>query len=721
MEQANYQLTLNDVTNRKPAYLETIFSLGNGHFGVRAGDLLTPSATAGTMVNGFYESTPIQYGESAFGYAKNHQTTVALPDLRVITIKTDDGEELKTQRVQSKILDMRSGSLTETWLAATKSGAHFLLGLQSVLEQPAGEAAALTYTIESLDYSGSLTIAKTAAMPKAAEGSDDPRKVRQVQTLRFEYQAAGQFAQAAVTTGNSHQTVTLALQAERGLMAQIDITPGAPVVYPVVAGVSAINKKLGALPAASEITSAAATYWQQFWTRSATTIVGNDELDRAIHYNLFQLSSSAGQDGKTNIAAKGLSGTGYEGHYFWDTEMYMLPFLIFTNPQIARKLLEYRARILPAARERARILGVSRGALFAWRTINGEEASPYFPAGTAQYHIDGDVAYAVNNYFQVTGDVDFMRQTGLELLVETANFWTEFGHYNAESDKRRFEFFGVTGPDEYTAIVNNNYYTNRLAKFNLECAAEMAGKFPGAAAKLGVSPERIAQWWQIAADIYLPYSEKLRIHAQDDSALSKPIWPFADTPKDHYPLLLHYHPLNIYRYQVNKQADTLLADYLFDDGDIAQLKRDYDYYESITTHDSSLSRSIFSALAAKLGDGNKAYKYFMDTARMDLTDMQGNAADGLHIANMGGSWLSIATGFGGIRMEDGTLHVDNHLPQQIAGLRLRLVVAGRLLEVNYQHDGTTARLIKGTPLTVQIDGATQHLEQPSSPVAHEVA
>ena len=708
MADNDYTLSLADVANQKPAYLETIFSLGNGHFGIRAGDPFTPSPTAGTVVNGFYELSPIQYGETAFGYAKNHQTTVALPDLRLITIKTDAGTTLTATASATKELNMRDGVLTESWQATAQPNAHFSVTLRSVLSQPGTNQAAFTYEIQSLDYTGGLTISKSITMPTAAADTDDPRRARQVKSLRFAADGDDQSCLATVATTYSKQTVQLKIQSRRGLNLHINMRPGTTIEYPVVAGVSAINEPVGALQSGTEIAQEAAQYWQQLWDRSATSIAGNDQLDKAIHYNLFQLSSSAGQDGKTNIAAKGLSGTGYEGHYFWDTEMYMLPFLTYTNPRIARKILEYRGSVLPQAKRRARLLGVKAGALFAWRTINGEEASAYFPAGTAQYHIDADVAYAVNRYYQVTDDKDFMAKTGLELLMETARFWTNFGHYTAA---KRFEFFDVTGPDEYTAMVNNNYYTNRLAKFNLQCAAQMAQLFPDTAQRLGISQSEMTQWTQIAVAIYLPYSDKLRIRAQDDSALSKPVWPFKDTPKANYPLLLHYHPLDIYRHQVNKQADTLLADYLFDDGDLEQVQRDYDYYERITTHDSSLSRSIFSALAAKLGNSDKAHAYFMDTAQMDLLDIQGNAADGLHIANLGGSWLSIATGFGGIHMAKGQLQITNHLPKQIAGLSLRIVVQGRLLQIRYQHDGTRVELLRGEPLTVCVDGQTTTIKK----------
>ncbi len=294
-------------------------------------------------------------------------------------------------------------------------------------------------------------------------------------------------------------------------------------------------------------------------------------------------------------------------------------------------------------------------------------------------------------------------------MIETARFWQDFGNWSQINGKRQFGFYDVTGPDEYTAIVNNNYYTNRLAKFNLQRAAELVTEFADQATVLGVKADEADQWHQTADSVYLPYSEERQINEQDDSAFQKPVWPFETTPKQNYPLLLHYHPLNIYRYQVNKQADTLLADYLFMDLPHAQLKREYAYYEAITTHDSSLSRSIFSVLAAQLNDTKKATDYFMDTAQMDLVDLQGNASDGLHVANLGGSWLSIATGFGGIQFKDQCLHIDNHLPTAWPALTIRFCYRGRLLAVRYTHESTDVALIKGEPVELMVNGKRQQI------------
>jgi len=381
---------------------------------------------------------------------------------------------------------------------------------------------------------------------------------------------------------------------------------------------------------------------------------------------------------------------------------------------MARQLLLYRYQVLPQAKQRAREMGVEHGALFAWRTINGEEASAYFPAGTAQYHIDADIAYAVGKYCEVTGDWDFIAQCGFEMVLETAKFWADFGTWHTVDGTKRFEFMTVTGPDEYTALVNNNYYTNRLAKHNLELvgtlARELATHDPDKLMSLGVTPHELEHFEKLAHHVYLPYSTEHQINAQDDSFLSKPRWPADRQTPDNFPLLLHYHPLTIYRYQVAKQADTLLADYLFPaDLSVEQLKREYDYYEGVTTHDSSLSRSIFSILAARLGATDKAYQYFMDTARMDLVNLQQNTADGLHLANLGGSWLALVAGFSGFYVDRGVVHVSNHLPSELTALTYRITVGKSVLQVRLTANDTRLKLISGPTVRVNVDGQPQTL------------
>ncbi|WP_395409065.1 glycoside hydrolase family 65 protein [Levilactobacillus parabrevis] len=710
----DYHLTLRDVSDQQPEYLETVFSLGNGHFGVRANDPISGNPIAGTLINGFYETAPITYGEAGVGYAKRHQTILNLPDLRHIHVLTSSGHQFTHSKRTAVDLDLGTGELVEHYQISTDQGETIMMGVKSVIGQEQTSMWSAEYTFTAGNYAGGLLVSKSIAVPAEAEAimSADPRKTRMAGLPICETEFVTQDLQRYhVKTRLTKQAVTmyLGILLPHGQLLQqpLDLSDEQPHSLEYAVYVGTVGKHNTIDPAAmfmasslASLTDDSQTFWQGVWNRSEVSVGGNDELDLAIHYNIFQLNQAAGRDGRTNISAKGLSGAGYEGHYFWDTEMYMLPYFTYTNQQMARQLLVYRYQTLPKARERARALGVDQGALFAWRTINGEEASAYFPAGTAQYHIDADIAYAVGKYFEITRDLDFVIQCGFEMVLETARFWENFGSWRQVGDDCRFEFHTVTGPDEYTALVNNNYYTNRLAKHNFELVVELAHQMmkrsPQLLSKFGMSETDLDVYQNLADHVYLPYSNELEINEQDDSFLDKPRWPAEKSTPDNFPLLLHYHPLTIYRYQVAKQADTLLADYLFpEDLSADQLKREYRYYEGVTTHDSSLSRSIFSILAARMGDTEKAYRYFMDTARMDLVNLQKNTADGLHLANLGGSWLALVAGFSGFYVQDEVVHFANHLPAELSRLTYRMKIAESVLEIDLTADNLDVTVISG--------------------------
>ncbi|WP_225423568.1 glycoside hydrolase family 65 protein [Levilactobacillus suantsaii] len=724
-----YHLTLNDVANDNPEYLETVFSLANGHFGVRANDPISSNPITGTLINGFYEVAPIIYGEAAVGYAKQRQTILNLPDLRHLNVMTVSGHPFTTSHRTSADLDLRTGVLTEQYQASSQQGETIGIAVESVMGQNLNNYWGVTYTFTAGNYAGPLVVSKSIAVPAAAEAiaSADPRKTRMagMPICKTDFPSPN-VQRYHIQTKQSKLSVTMYLAmtapAQGTLLRyRMDLSDDSAhtLSYQVYVGnvddhntidplVPTLDNSMQTLKLDSQ------HFWQQIWAQSEIMVDGHKELDLAIHYNLFQLNQGAGRDGRTAIPAKGLSGSGYEGHYFWDTEMYMLPYFTYTNPAMARQLLLYRYQTLPQAKQRARDMGVEHGALYAWRTINGQEASPFFPAGTAQYHIDADIAYAVGKYYETTKDLDFIEQCGFAIVLETAKFWADFGTWRQIGDQARFEFLTVTGPDEYTALVNNNYYTNRLAKHNFELVVQLAHRImdddPNLLASYGVTTADLAHFTQLAAHVYLPYSEDQQINEQDDSFLSKPRWPSDRLTPEHFPLLLHYHPLTIYRYQVAKQADTLLAEYLFPrDISAVQLKREHKYYEGVTTHDSSLSRSIFSILAARMGESEKAYRYFMDTARMDLVNLQKNTADGLHLANLGGSWLALVSGFSGFYLADGVAHVANHLPAELNQLTYRLRVGDSILEIVLNAQETQVTLIEGPTIRVDVNGSLQTL------------
>ncbi|MCH3917233.1 MAG: family 65 glycosyl hydrolase [Spirochaetia bacterium] len=430
-------------------------------------------------------------------------------------------------------------------------------------------------------------------------------------------------------------------------------------------------------------------YLSAFWKYSSCEIEGNEILDEGLSFNLYELLQSVGKDGISHLAAKGLSGEGYEGHYFWDTEMFVQPLFTLTQPKISKNLLEYRYTILNKARENARFLGYSKGALYPWRTINGEECSGFFPAGTAQYHINGAVAYALILYYLVTDDIDFMQEKGLEMLLEIARFWYELGNFF----KGQFMINCVTGPDEYTCLVNNNYYTNVSAKYDFHWAVKLyrmlskEGKATAAIAATGICEEEIAAFEKAEQAMFLPYDKDLDINLQDDSFLQKKQWDIKATPKEKFPLLLHYHPLTLYNHQVCKQADTVFAHYLYEEyTSYSTMLHSYDYYERLTTHDSSLSPCIFSIMASRLGLHEKAYAYFKDSIEIDIHNTHGNTKDGIHTANMGGSYLCIVFGFAGLRIKETGIYLYPYLPTAWKGYAFCLTLRNLHMHVHIHLD-----------------------------------
>jgi alpha,alpha-trehalose phosphorylase len=440
----------------------------------------------------------------------------------------------------------------------------------------------------------------------------------------------------------------------------------------------------------------------------------------------------------SGVPAKGLTGPGYEGHYFWDTEVYVLPFLSYTWPRIARNLLRFRHSMLGEARRRAGELG-QRGAMFPWRTINGEEASAYYQAGTAQYHINADIAYAIRRYVHARGDETFLVEAGAEMLVETARLWDDLGFHG---DDGEFHIHGVTGPDEYTTVVNDNAYTNLLARLNLAYAAEVVRRLendaPEAHARLvadtRLEPGEVAAWERAAAAMHVPYDERRGIHPQDAQFLDREMWDLDNTPPEHFPLLLHYHPLELYRRQVIKQADVVLAMFLLSGMFSDEQKRaNFDYYDALTTGDSSLSACVQSIIAADVGDHRRALEYFRFALLMDLADAAGNASDGVHIASAAGVWQALVFGFGGVRDFEGELSISPRLPPPWRSLAFSLRYRDRQIRVRLTHDEEEYRLDDGAPVDVTIRGERHRLTpgdaltltppgaaQPSPPAAEGV-
>jgi alpha,alpha-trehalose phosphorylase len=443
-------------------------------------------------------------------------------------------------------------------------------------------------------------------------------------------------------------------------------------------------------------------YLDDFWASAVVELEGDPEIQQAVRFALFQVLQAGARAEHRPIPAKGLTGPGYDGHAFWDTEIFVLPVLTLTLPRAAADALRWRHLILNQAKEHARQLGL-RGAAFPWRTIRGAECSGYWPAGTAAFHINADIAYAVAYYIEATGDLAFEEEIGLELLVETARLWRSLGYLNTATDQFRID--GITGPDEYSAIVDNNVYTNLMAQHNLRWAAEGVKRYPEKARTLGVDADEAASWSEAAEKMLIPYDERLNVTPQDDAFTKHEVWNFAETAPDQYPLLLHFPYFDLYRKQVVKQADLVLAMQLRSDSfTLEQKARNFAYYEPLTVRDSSLSACTQAVLAAEVGQLQLAYDYLGEAALVDLHDLHHNVRDGLHMASLAGAWTAVVAGFGGLRLQNNSLFFAPRLPEEMVRLAFHIQFRDSRLRVEVTATEARYRLLDGSPLSVHHHG-----------------
>jgi alpha,alpha-trehalose phosphorylase len=740
------------------AQLETILALGNGYIGMRGcPEEGGPNAENSTLINGFYETRPIVYGEEAYGFAKTGQTICNVTDSKIIKLFVDDEPFwLADANLLSydRRLNMKSGTLDREILWETPAGKQVSITSRRLVSFANKHVAAISYCVTLLNAEAFVVISSEMAAnePSAPTNSDDPRQARafssRVLHPRTSYSKDRRIVlchateksrltltcatDSALETSCPHAYKVVHTEGFGQVAFTIEARRGCPIqltkymVYHTshtapaedLCGRAEWTLDRVTTQGFQQLLASQEQYMNDFWRRSDVRVrdIREDrtkrttvEIQQAIHFNLFHILQASARAEDAGVPAKGLTGKAYEGHYFWDTEIYLLPFLTYTSPRIARNLLAFRYNMLPQARARAKELG-HRGAMFPWRTISGEEASAYYAAGTAQYHINADIMYALRKYVQATGDELFLRECGAEMLVETARLWLDLGFYS-DAKGAKFCINAVTGPDEYNTVVNNNAYTNLMARENLRYATQTVESlratdpdaYNALVHKTALEPSEVEAWLRAAENMYVPYDEKLKIIPQDDSFLDREAWDFRNTPRDHYPLLLFYHPLNIYRKQVIKQADVVLALFLLgEDFPPETKKRNFDFYDLLTTGDSSLSSCVEAIIAAQTGDMEKAIRYGMAALLMDLADVGGNVKDGCHIASMGGTWMMLVYGFGGMRDNDGMLSFwPRRAPQDNAILRFPLTCRGHMLEVEIGLEKVEYALREGERLVIR--------------------
>ena len=720
------------------AHDETLFHCANGYLGVRGcleeGPENGSVSIRGTYINGFSEDEEICYGERLYGFPQTKQVMVNLPDAQSVRLWAG-GVIVRawesTAESMIRKLDFANGTTERSFLFHTGQGTLKIkvTRMTSFLQK---ELFILRYAITSVDYSGEIQL--DSMLNGDVTNFSDPNDPRvaadcKAKLLITERLMKNGCMGMRVSTISSKRALGCAVvhdidQAVPGLFGQGNllaarfirmIAPGETTILTKYCAYTDSTNEPDLLAAACKIAKDAREkgyeYWAReqrayldsFWANSRIRIDSKAPMQAYLDYCEYELLCAAGQNGRSSVAAKGLSGEGYEGHYFWDCETYVFPFFLSTAPEMAKNLLEYRYQHLDAAREQARLLGHARGALYPWRTITGSECSSYYPSGSAQYHINADIAHAFSQYWYATLDKSYLPSI-CEVLVETARLFLDVGHYK----DGEFRIDGVTGPDEYTCIVNNNYYTNAGAAATFFAATELCailsnfGGFDALHAKIGVTETELAAFNAAGKAMYLPMDDRLGICQQDDSFLSKKRWDISEIPEENFPLLMHYHPLYINRCQICKQADTVLAHFLYHEETPLVMRRSYDYYEAVTTHDSSLSACVFSMMAARLGDCAKAMDYFNATVGIDLEDQSGNTRDGLHIANTGGAYLSIIAGFGGLRIDKHGLRIFPLLPKGWSGYSFTTVFHGSRMLVSVNQNGCSLRLLEGADVEIKV-------------------
>lgn len=730
---------------------ETMFALGNGYLGLRGNH---PDEAVGyehgTFINGFHETWPIRHAENAFGLAQVGQTIINVPDAKPMQLEIA-GElfSLDTSefRDYTRTLDMRTGLQSRTVEWTTTAGARVRIDTGRIVSFVDRRLAVQRIRVTLLEHEGDagepLPVEVVSRLVNRQDQPDagaaelfDPRRAGRMEG-RILNPEPWDFG--PLRNGLMHRTTASGLAV--GVVTQHVVTGNAEVfassdgdnAMSHIVGEFRVGETLEVVKytayqdgADTEIASIAAQcndsldratalgwagvcdeqrdWLEDFWQRSDVTVHEQPEVQQAVRWSLLQVAQSSARADGRGVAAKGVSGSGYGGHYFWDTEVYVLPFLTYTSPQAARNALQMRVNMLPAARLRAADLSES-GALYPWRTITGEEASAYYPAGTAQYHIDADICFAIAKYVRATGDIDFLASGGIDVVVETARMWLTLGFWG-EGTEPEFHIHGVTGPDEYTTVVNDNFYTNVMARANLEYAsaalAELAEVDPegyrDAVARLEIREDEPGRWRVTGESMYIGYDEERGIHPQDAQFLEKEVWDFEGTPSEKYPLLLHFHPLVIYRHQVLKQADVVLALFLQSDHFTAEEKRaDFEYYDPLTTGDSTLSGVVQAIMAAEVGYEALALEHFSEAIKVDLDDLHGNSADGVHVASAGGVWSALVYGFAGMRDAGGAISFDPRLPAEWPALSFALTRDNAVTRVTVRQDS----------LTVETDGVLQ--------------
>jgi len=735
---------------------EALFGLSNGHLGLRANlDEGEPVAQHGTYLSGVFENHPLPYGEGGYGYPESGQTIVNVTNGKIIRLLVDDEPfdirygDLTDHRRE---LDMRAGVLRRVAHWTSPAGRQIILRSTRLVSFTHRAIAAVAYEVEAVDARTRVILQSELVANEAGPDvpTDDPRVAAALEEplqpvtqdaerlgaiLLHRTRRSGLMMAAGmdhdIESPNQYDTETDVREHWARTSVVSVLHPGETLrlVKYIGYGWSATRSQEALRDqVAAALTSARYAGWdtlvreqreylEEFWSTADVEVEGDPVIQQAVRFALWHLLQASARAERRAIGAKGLTGTGYNGHTFWDIEGFVLPVLTMTHPQSVADSLRWRASTLDQARTRARMLRL-KGATFPWRTIHGEETSAYWPAGTASFHINAAVARAFELYRFITGDLTLERECGVEVLAETARLWMSLGHYDRHG---QWHIHGITGPDEYTAVIDDNAFTNLMAARNLYAAVQACRRHPDIAVTLDVTPEETEEWWAAAEAVYVPYNAELGVHEQNAGFTSYGEWDFEANDRS-YPLMLNTPYFQLYRKQVIKQADLVLAmHWCGTEFSAAEKARNLDYYEARTVRDSSLSAGTQAVMAAETGHLELAHAYLHEAALVDLRNLQSNTDQGMHIASLAGAWIALVEGFGGLRVGEDMLRLDPALPEGISRLAFRVSWRGIPLKVAVTREEVTCQLLgeNGEEMPLELYGE-QVLVTSGAPVVRAV-
>jgi maltose phosphorylase len=730
---------------------ESVFSLGNGRMGQRATfeEDYSGETHQGSYVAGVYYPDKTRVGWWKNGYPEYFAKVLNAPSWIEIKIKIGSVIfDLAKCKVESfrRVLDMKQGLLHRSFTATLADGKKIAVDSKRFCSMADGEVGAIRYEIKALNFSAPITLTLPVDADVVNKDSNYDEKFWEEVYKEAEPGLAIVTAQTKKTQFHVCTAMQYKLQLnDKDVAGKVSVNlkdkyadneivtelkEGSTLViykYAVVLSsenhakdklVANAKAKLKSAVAAGfdKLFTEHAKVWAHKWEECDITIDGDVAAQQGIRFNIFQLTQTyTGEDERLNIGPKGFTGEKYGGSTYWDTEAYCLPFFLSTaEPKVARNLLVYRYKHLGKAIENAKKLGFKDGAAFyPFVTMNGEECHNEWEITFEEIHRTSAMAYAMRDYIEYTGDKKYLEEFGLEVLIGIARFWNQ--RVNWSDDKGKFVILGVTGPNEYENNVNNNWYTNYLGAWTLRFAMDAveyvkssnSSRYAEIVKKTSFQDKvETDRWKHIVENMYYPYDVKRKVILQQDGFLDKELIRVKDLKPEDRPLNQKWSWDRILRSCFIKQADVLQGIFLFeDDFDVETIRRNFDFYEPMTVHESSLSPCVHVILASKIGYKEQAYEFYLRTARLDLDDYNNDTEEGCHITSMAGTWMSVVKGFGGMRVREGKLHFAPFIPDQWKSYSFRLEFRDWVIKVKIIGGGKVETVLEhGEPMEIIMNG-----------------